>query len=410
MGLIKAAIQAVGGTLGDQWKDLIRCEDMGNDTLMVKKTTSSGQISKDSRIIVAPGQLAVIYDSGSILDATAEEGAYNFDQSTSPSFFAGQFGAVFKEMWERFTYGGTPNKEQAVFFFNLKEIKDNKFGTGTPIPFQDWSHPIPNQMTGTMSPMRVQVRCYGKYTFKISDPAVFMRNHAGTADVVTKDDLIEQMRTEVVASFQNVLNELGTSAHKTPVLELPSNTDEIKKTMDEKVFDKPIRDRGLQLVGFAVESVTLDDESSKKIDNYELSSNSFMQQGTLVGAYSAAVQDAAKNEAGSMNGFMGVGMMNMASGGMIGGATQNPFAANGGAAATPVDPFKKPAQEDAQVVASTKETTTGVKCPECGAIINGKFCSECGTKAPTNEPKKCPKCGAEAKGKFCTECGTKIDE
>ena len=89
---------------------------------------------------------------------------------------------------------------------------------------------------------------------------------SSTANVVTKDDLVEQMRSEVIAAFQNVLNELGTSEHKTPVLELPSNTDEIKKTMDEKVFDKPIRDRGLQLVGFAVESVTLDDDSSKKID------------------------------------------------------------------------------------------------------------------------------------------------
>ena len=126
MGLIKAALGAVGGTLGDQWKDLISCEDMGNDTLMVKKTTKSGQITKDSRIIVAPGQVAVIYDSGTILDATAEEGSYNFDQSTSPSFFAGQFGDVFKEMWTRFTYGGKPNKEQAVFFFNIKEIKDNR--------------------------------------------------------------------------------------------------------------------------------------------------------------------------------------------------------------------------------------------------------------------------------------------
>jgi len=408
MGLIKAAVQAVGGTFGDQWKELISCEDMGNDTLMVKKTTPSGQISKDSRIIVAPGQVAVIYDSGNILDATAEEGTYNFDQSTSPSFFAGQFGPVFKEMWERFTYGGTPNKEQAVFYFNIKEIKDNKFGTGTPIPFQDWSHPIPNQMTGTMSPMRVQVRCYGKYTFKITDPAVFMRNHAGTASIVTKEDLVEQMRSEVIASFQNVLNELGTSEHKTPVLELPSNTDEIKKTMDEKVFDKPIRDRGLQLVGFAVESVTLDDESSKKIDNYELSSNSYMQQGTLVGAYSNAVQDAANNANGAMNGFMGVGMMNMASGGMVGGATQNPFMNNGGSAATPVDPYAKPAEAPAPVIAAAASVPAGVKCPQCGAMITGKFCSECGTKAPEG-PKKCPKCGIEAKGKFCTECGTKID-
>ncbi len=400
MGLIKAAIGAIGGTLGDQWKDLISCEDMGNDILMVKKTTKNGVITKDSRIIVAPGQVAVIYDSGTILDATAEEGAYNFDKSTSPSFFAGQFGDVFKEMWTRFTYGGKPNKEQAVFFFNMKEIKDNKFGTGTPIPFQDWSHPIPNQMTGTMTPLRVQVRCYGKYTFKISDPAIFMRNHAGTADEVRKDDLVEQMRTEVVASFQNVLNELGTSNHKVPVLELPSNTDEIKETMDTKVFDAPIRERGIQLVGFAVESVTLDDESMKKIDNYELSSNSFMQQGTLVGAYSNAVQDAANNENGAVNGFYGVGMMNMASGGMVGGTAQGVFGKEGYRVDGTTDPFSKEAPKE-----------DGVKCPKCGTVITGKFCSECGEPKPEKqEPKAkvCPKCGKEATGKFCTECGAEI--
>ena len=412
MGLIKAALGAVGGTLGDQWKDLISCEDMGNDTLMVKKTTKSGQITKDSRIIVAPGQVAVIYDSGTILDATAEEGSYNFDQSTSPSFFAGQFGDVFKEMWTRFTYGGKPNKEQAVFFFNIKEIKDNKFGTGTPIPFQDWSHPIPNQMTGTMTPLRVQVRCYGKYTFKISDPAIFMRNHAGTADVVTKDDLVEQMRTEVVASFQNVLNELGTSAHKIPVLELPSNTDEIKSTMDQKVFDAAIRERGIQLVGFAVESVTIDDESKKKIDNYELSSNSFMQQGTMVGAYANAVQDAANNANGAANGFYGVGMMNMASGGMIGGTAQGVFNQQGATAQTAVDPFAGNNQTPT-VAPVPAPAADGVPCPKCGTLIVGKFCPECGEPKPapatTNGPKKCPECGAEVTGKFCTECGTKVE-
>ena len=419
MGLIKAALGAVGGTLGDQWKDLISCEDMGNDTLMVKKTTKNGIITKDSRIIVAPGQVAVIYDSGTILDATAEEGSYNFDQSTSPSFFAGQFGEVFKEMWTRFTYGGTPNKEQAVFYINIKEIKENKFGTGTPIPFQDWSHPIPNQMTGTMTPLRVQVRCYGKYTFKISDPAVFMRNHAGTANEVRKDELVEQMRTEVVAAFQNVLNELGTSAHKVPVLELPSNTDEIKSTMDEKVFDAPIRERGVQLVGFAVESVTLDDDSMKKIDNYELSSNSFMQQGTLVGAYANAVQDAANNANGAANGFYGVGMMNMASGGMIGGTSQGVFNNQGTTTQTPVDPYAKEEKAEAKPAVAPVD---GVPCPKCGTMITGKFCPECGEPKPAPEPvteaetepapveeeKHCPECGAVANGRFCTECGAEI--
>lgn len=416
MGLIKAAVGAIGSTFGDQWQDLIQCEDMGDNVLMMKKTTASGQISKGSRIIVAPGQVAVIYDSGNIVDATAEEGTYNFDQSTSPSFFGGQFGPVFKEMWERFTYNGTPAKEQAVFYFNVKEIKDNKFGTATPIPFQDWSHPIPNQMTGSLTPMRVRVRCYGKYTFEIFDPAVFMRNHAGVSEVVTKDSLIEQIRTEVMASFQNVLNELGTVNHKVPVLELPSNTDEIKKILDERVFDQTIRDRGIRLRSFAVESVTLDDESAQKIDNYELSSNSYMQQGALVGAYSNAVQDAAKNEAGAMNGFMGVGMMNMASGGMIGGVAQAPFQQGVNGAVQNVNPYQQNQASVAggAVVANapaTEQKVEGVKCPKCGHMITGKFCSECGEARPeAPKPRVCPKCGKEAKGKFCTECGTKIDE
>lgn len=392
MGLIKAAVDAVGSTLHDQWKEYIRCEDLGQDILMKRVSTPNGVISKDSAIQVAPGQIAVIFQNGQILDATAEEGIFTFDQSTSPSFFAGQFGAVFKEMWGRFTYNGGTFKEQAVFYLNAKEIMDNKFGTPAPIPFQDWSHPIPNQMTGSMSPLRVEVKCFGKYTFKISDPAVFMSRVAGTAEEYRKDELCEQMRSEVIGAFQNVLNELGNSLHKTPVLELPSSTDEIKKVMDENVFDQPIRDRGLSIVGFVVESVTLDDESNQKIDNYELSSNQFMQQGTLTGAYANAVQDAAKNEAGAMNGFLGVGMMNMASGGMMGGVAANAVNPQATPGNTQVyDPYANQAAEQlnhARAVAAQQSvpqqaSTTQVSsfCPNCGTPTNGgNFCTNCGTK------------------------------
>lgn len=398
MGLIKAAVGAVSSTFGDQWQDLIQCEDMNENILMVKKTTESGQISKGSRIIVAPGQVAVIYDSGSIVDATAEEGTYNFDQSTSPSFFGGQFGAVFKEMWERFKYNGTPNKEQAVFYFNVKEILNNKFGTGNPIPFQDWSHAIPNQMTGSIMPLSVKVRCYGKYTFQIFDPAVFMRTYAGTEDVVTKDKLVEQMNSEVMATFQNVLNELGNSNHKVPVLELPSNTDEIKQVMDEKVFDEPIRNRGVKLVGFAVESVTLDDDSNRKIEEYEHNSNAMMQQGRVLDV----METAAGNANGAATGFMGIGMMNMASGGMSGGVMQNAFAAQP-APQQQYDPYAK--QQEAQPAPAAP---AGVKCTNCGATVTGKFCSECGTPVAAG-PKKCSNCGTEVTGKFCTECGTPVN-
>ena len=405
MGLIKAAVSAIGSTLHDQWKEVIRCDNMTNDVLMVKKSAPNGVISNKSTIIVAPGQCAIIFDNGRVIDATAEEGIFTFDSSSTPSFFAGQFGDVLKEMWQRFTYNGGTAKQQAVFFFNIKEIIDNKFGTPAPVPFQDWSHPIPNQMTGVLTPLRVEVKCFGKYTFRISNPAVFMNELAGTADIYRTSDVVEQIRAEVIASFQNVLNELGNSEHKVPVLELPSQTDEIKAMMDEKVFDEPIRRRGLSLVGFAVESVTLDDESEKKIDDYELSSNAHMQQGRLVGAYADAVKDAANNSGGAANGFMGIGMMNMASGGVMGGVTQGPWQNANQAPVQPIQNNPEPVKEVAPVVAKVENTW---ECPNCKKQVNGKFCSECGAKKPEN--KACPQCGikVEENQKFCPECGTKL--
>ena len=408
MGLIKATIGAIGSTLKDQWKEAIRCEEMTNDILMVKKTTPTGVISNGSTIIFAPGQCAILYDNGKVIDATAEEGAYTFDTSSTPSFFAGDFGGVFKEMWQRFTYNGATAKEQAVYFFNIKEIIDNKFGTPAPVPFQDWSHPIPNQMTGTVTPLRVEVKCFGKYTFKIENPAIFMNEIAGVSNIYRKSDLTEQIRSEVIGAFQNVLNELGNSVHKVPVLELPSQTDEIKQILDEKVFDEPIRRRGICLVGFVVESVTLDEDSEKKIDQYELSSNQFMQQGALTGAYANAVQDAAKNSNGAMNGFMGIGMMNMASNGITGGTASGPW--QNAQNQTVVNQQPQNTAPQVNSVTTTEETlnTSSEWVCECGTKNTGKFCSNCGKKHETN--KICPKCGTvnEITSKFCNECGEKL--
>lgn len=430
MGLIKSMVSSVSGTFQEQWQDLIKCDDMGNEILMKKVTTPSNQISRGSRIIVGPGQVAVIYDSGRIVDATAEAGTYEFDQSSSPSFFGGQFGQVFGEMWQRFTYNGVAAKEQAVFYFNVKEIINNKFGTSTLIPYQDWSHPIPNGFTGTFSPLRVNVRCYGKYTFVIQDPVVFMQKYAGTASIVTKELINEQIFSEVIAAFTNVINELCNSVHKVPVLELPSQTDEIKHILAEREFDADVRKRGLKIESFVIESVTPDEESQMKINEYELSSNPGMQQGKLTSAYADALRDAAKNEAGAMNGFMGIGMVNMASNGMINGAAQAPFQQS--AQSFPkVDPFSQQPVAGMAAPQSTVEQTVAqqptVEQPvmqqpvvepvqpmveeTLGGVVAPATTQNVVEPAQTNEPapaKFCTNCGRPVTGKFCSNCGTRV--
>lgn len=411
MGLIKAAIGAVGSTLSDQWKEAIRCPEMGNEILMMKKTTENGVISNKSTIIVGPGQVAIIYDNGRIVDATAEEGVYEFDSSSTPSLFAGQFGGMFKEMWQRFTYNGATAKEQAVYFFNTKEIIGNKFGTPNPVPYKDWGHPLMNARTNSYIAMSVKVKCFGKYTFQITDPFMFMSKIAGLAEVYRKDDLVDQMRSEVIGAFQNVMNGLGSDKYKIEVLELPNKTDEIKQIMDQEVFDAPIRERGIKICSFIVESLTLDEDSNDKIDKYEIGGDAYQQQGNLVGAYAEGVVGAANNPNGSMNGFMGVGMMNMAGGGVFGGAANNafnnaqPMKPNPDALNTkPVVEQKAEPLSEAPVT-DVASAPSGVMCTKCGQPVLGKFCGNCGT--PVAQKRFCTNCGTEVTGNFCTNCGKK---
>ena len=393
MGLIKATVGAVGSTLHDQWKEALRCDEMGNDILMKKVTTKNGVISNGSAIIVGPGQCAIIFDNGRVIDATAEEGYYKFDTSSTPSLFEGEFKGMFKEMWQRFTFNGASAKQQAVFFFNIKEIINNKFGTPAPVMYDDWSHAIPNQMTGETIPLSVFIKCFGTYTFKITNPATFMNEIAGISDEYRKDELLEQMRSEVMDSFEKVLNQLGC-VNKIPVRSLPSQKDKVKEIMAEGNYDEAIQKRGISITGFNIESVSLDEESQEKINNYELSSNAYIQQGTMVGAYAQSMKDAANNPNGATNGFVGVGMANMASGGMMGGATTSPWQ------------NAIPAQNNSTNNTTSTETW---ECPNCKKQVNGNFCPDCGAKKP--EKAFCPNCGkkVDKDTKFCPDCGTKLN-
>ncbi len=400
MGLIKAigdeakdilgaAKGGIKGVFKDKYRDIIKCPDLSDDIMMMRRTTETGRISRTSAIIVQPSQMAVIVDSGRVVDATAEQGMYIFDESSTPSFFAGDFKSSLKDMWERFTFGGASPNEQAVYYFNMKEIMNNGFGTKTPIPFKDWDHAVMNaRMPGAYMAMSLNIRCFGKYTFEIDNPAVFMEEIAGTADILKKEEFIEQMRTEVMAAFQSVLNSLGSDKYRIGALDLPGHTALIKQIMDENVFDQPIRNRGLRLVSFAVESVTPDEASQEKINKWELGGDAFNQQAVLTDAYGKAMVEAAGNENGAMNGFMGLGFLNMNTGGMVQNVPGN----------------------TANMQAAAQSNMTGVYCPNCKASVSGKFCSNCGTQMPEQNPGKrfCGECGTEVTGKFCQNCGKQV--
>ncbi|MBQ8891550.1 MAG: SPFH domain-containing protein [Bacilli bacterium] len=375
MGLIKSAFTSISSTLHDQWEEYITCDSLDNNTLVVKKTTKNGVISNKSRIQVAPGQVALIFDSGKILDATAEEGIYEFDSSTSPSLFAGQFGEVFKEMWERFKFNGAPSKEQAIFYVNVKEIIDNKFGSSSPMAYPDPEY------------KNIYIRYFGVYSFKIADPFAFISNIAGNiSDKYTKEMLMEQANAEFVSALDVSLQEC---AHEGVVFSsLPSKQLLIAEHMNEALDTKWKTLRGMEVVSVAIEKITPDDESRdriQKFDNASMYGREEYATGRMVDATATAMENAASNANGAATGFMGLGMMNNATGSMVG---------------NPLEYVKK--SEDKK---STEQS--GVKCSNCGSIEKGKFCSKCGTKLET--VRHCTNCGEVVTGAFCSACGTKVE-
>ena len=423
LGFIGAAISAIGGNLKDQWKDAVMCEDMPNNVLMMRKTSKTGVISHGSSIIVNPGQIAVIVSGGRVVDATAQEGVYRYEEG-APSFFAGDFGASFKDMWTRFTYGGGRPLQDSVYYINATEILDNGFGTAAPVMYRDWEHAVMNARMGIMQPMKVDVKCFGKYTFKIADPAAFLREVAGTADIYEKETLCEQMRTEVQSALQSVLNRLCAEDYKILPLDLPSKASFIKQVMQDGVYDEDIRRRGIKIVSFAIASITLTEESQQKIDRYELGGDVFQQQGAMTDAYATAMVDAANNANGAATGFMGMGMANMMGApAMFGNQMMGNQIQQQGMQAMQQQNMQsmqnqgmgiqnvqtpmvagQPAPQPTPVAPQPAGTT----CPTCGAAVSGKFCAECGTKIEAPAKKFCSNCGKEVSGKFCAECGTPV--
>ena len=415
MGLIKAAAGALGGVLADQWKEFFYCDALPNDVLMRKgqkqisgrSSNTKGNdniISNGSGIAVADGQCMIIVEQGRIVEVCAEPGEFTYNNSTEPSIFSGKFGDSlkdsFKTFGKRFTYGGDTAKDQRVYYFNTKEILDNKFGTANPIIFEVVNKRINMSRT-------VQVRCNGVYTYIITDPLLFYTRLCGNvADEFTRDKIDAQLKTEFVDALQPAFGALAEQELRPA--QIPAKANELKAAMNEALKQEWIENRGISVGKIALNPITLTDSDMKKINEMEdaasVGSNPFMMAGRMTNATADAMQTAAGNSAGAMTGFMGMGMVGMGQAGGF-GAAQNLYNMGQQQAAQQQAAQQQPTVLQTQ--APPQNTADQWTC-QCGATVSGKFCPECGAKKP--EPVqagawKCS-CGATVTGKFCPECGS----
>ena len=396
MGLLKAGIGALTGVLADQWRDYFYCESMPENVLVtkgVKRTSGRSSnvrgedniISNGAIIAVNEGQCMMIVEQGAIVEFCAEAGEFVWDSSTEPTIFYGNFSESLAAVWEtlkkRFTFGGDTAKDQRIYYFNTKEILGNKYGTANPVPFR-----VVYSNIGAGLELEVSVKCFGEYSYKVTNPMLLYKNVCGnvTSDF-TRDKLDSQMRTELMTALQPAFSRISDMGIK--YSSLPGRTTELTQVLNDELSAKWRDLRGIEIVSMGISSIKASDEDEERIKQLQQSAaltDPTMAAAYLTSAQAAAMQSAAQNEgAGAFAAFAGMNM--------VGGA--------GGANAASL--FQMGAQQQAAkpAAAPAAPPANSWTCA-CGAVNTGKFCAECGA----SNGWKCA-CGAVNKGKFCSECG-----
>ena len=393
MGIIRAALSSVTGTLKDQFLEAVEPVDMGEHTVFTtgvikgKGGKASGVISNGSVIHVYDNQFMMVVDGGKIIDYTAEPGYFVIDNSSAPSMFNGQFKDSLADAWNRFKHGGTTPLRQEVYYINLQEIKGIKFGTRNPINYFD-----------SFYNAELFLRTHGTYSIKISNPILFYQQAVPRNAVkVDIDDINEQYLSEFLEALQVSINKMSAEGER--ISFVASKSTELSRHM-AGVLDEQWKElRGMEIVSVALASISYDEESQKLINMRNqgaMMSDPSIREGFVQSAVASGIQSAGSNSAGAAAGFMGVNMGMAAAGGFMGNASQ-----------VNMQQMQMQQQQQMQQAAPAQAAPAGDSWTcSCGAVNTGKFCQECGSPRPAAGPWICPKCGTQNSGKFCAECGT----
>ncbi|WP_353097192.1 SPFH domain-containing protein [Tissierella praeacuta] len=399
MGLIKAISSAIGGSLADQWLEVIEPNDMSDNTVFtsgitVRKDDRRGSnkrgtentVSNGSIIHVYPNQFMILVDGGKIVDYTAEEGYYKVDNSSLPSLFNGSFKDSLRESFQRVKYGGVTPTVQKVYYINLQEIKGIKFGTPNPLNYFD-----------NFYNSELFLRTFGTYSIKITDPLLFFKEAIPrNKDRVNIEDINEQYLSEFLEALQSAMNQMSVDGIR--ISHVPSKGRELSKYMSDILDEEWKRMRGMEIQSVGIASISYDDESKELINMRNkgaMLGDPSVREGYVQGSIARGMEAAGSNEGGAATAFMGMGVGMQGAGNFMSAASQSNQ------------------NQMAQKQNSQNQTQNTQKshwfCTNCGAQNSGHFCSECGTKRAT--PLQCSNCGykpTEGSPKFCPECGTKF--
>ena len=316
--------------LTGQLIDVIEWKDHSADTMVYRYDRNGKEIMMGAQLTVRESQVAVMVNEGKLADVF-QPGRYELSTQNMPIMTALQ-------SWK---FGFNSPFKAEVYFINTRQFLDQRWGTPNPVMMRDAEFGM------------IRLRAFGIYSFRVSDPAAFLREVFGTAAYMTVDGVTGQIKRTLVSGLSDAI-----AQSKIPALDLAANYDELSQYALQTLAPR-IAPLGLKLESFVIENISLPDEVEKMMDKRtSMGVLGDLNKYTQLQA-AEALRDAAQNQSGAAGMSAGLG---------VGAALSQAMQAA----------VQQPAQTAPAAAAPAGET---------------KFCSQCGQRIP-RAAKFCPECGA----------------
>lgn len=274
MGIIKAFSGSISGTFADQWKDIITVNTFDELTVLqpgiLKQSSRAtfnygtpGIISNGSKILVPENTAAVIFNQSGIEEIITEAGGYEYNTGAKSIFSGDGFGkSIFREVGNRFSFGGNTDEYRIISFINLREIRGIRFGTKGPIMYHDLRYGVD-----------LEIMTFGMFSIKVVNVETFVRNFL-PANVNRYSFSDAKARTQLLSEFIQSLNiAINSLSSKYRISELPSKANEIVNCISEDQLNAGGWEErfGFRIVNVGIENIEYSETSRELVNKFSSS-------------------------------------------------------------------------------------------------------------------------------------------
>src|SRR5688500_18039269 len=94
----------------------------------------------------------------------------------------------------------------------------------------------------------VRIRAYGIYSFRVTDPAAFLRQLVGTDGLFTTEEISGQLKRKLVSALADTVGQA-----KIPVLDLAANYMDLATTLRDRMNPEFQGSYGITLTDFTIQ-------------------------------------------------------------------------------------------------------------------------------------------------------------